>query len=110
MKQMSLFASPRKPKPRRYPDAAGFKDAGGCSEEAAKAVDRRLSENMARVLDGFRRHGPHTPDEMAELLGMNVLYFRPRCSQLLDWNYLRRTGVRRKNKSGMNAHELEACR
>lgn len=91
---------------------APHRAASDTSGAVAERIAPHIHQIDAAVLDGFRRHGPHTPDEMAAQLGLDVLIVRPACTRLASAKYtdpprLRRTGVRRPNARGNLCAELE---
>lgn len=89
----------------RYPDAPGYRRAGGTSEQAARAVAGSAAAKRARVLAEVARHGVAgaTADEIARALGLSVLSVRPRVSELNRSGFIVASGSRRKNDSGLNA-------
>lgn len=89
----------------RYPAGPGFKQAGGTSEQAARAVAGSAAGKRARVLAEVARRGGAgaTADEIAQALGLSVLSVRPRVSELNRSGFIVASGSRRKNDSGLNA-------
>lgn len=88
----------------RYPAGPGYKQAGGTSEQAARAVAGSAANLRARVLAEFARHpAGATADEVAQALGCSVLSIRPRTSELHRSGEIVATGSRRKNDSGLLA-------
>jgi hypothetical protein len=93
---------------RNYPYAPGFKEHGGTSEEAARAVTPRVRRCHEAILDVLRRRGRLTADEIAADLGMTVLYVRPRVAELRKLGRIRKVdGTRGRNASGMSAAKWE---
>lgn len=91
-KQISIFD--------KYPRSPGFKKRGTSSEAAAKV--RKPNETHKRILELLRQK-PSTADEIADLLGLSVLYCRPRFSELASKGLICETGERRRNESGLSA-------
>jgi transcription initiation factor IIE alpha subunit len=89
----------------RYPAGPGYKQAGGTSEQAARAVAGSAAGKRARVLAEVARRGiaGATADEIAQSLGLSVLGVRPRMSELHSSGEIVATGSRRKNESGLLA-------
>ena len=85
-----------------YPESPGHK-VGGTSRAAAQL----MATSAPTIRDGCRVAlellGPMTPDETADLLGRTVLAIRPRFSELKAMGHIEKTGVRRKNASGISA-------
>lgn len=91
----------------KYPEAAGHKEQGGCSEEAAATVDAAtLRGAVLRVL----RRENLTADEVACKLSLSPLAIRPRCSELFAKGLIRKTEERRCNRSGKRATVWEFVR
>jgi hypothetical protein len=99
--QMSLFGD------AGYPERPGFKEKGATSQEAAESLPD-TKESHTRIL-ALLRTGSFTPDEIASRLGGTVLYWRPRCSELVALGLVEKTAERRPNASGKNAavHKLK---
>ena len=87
---------------RLYPRSAGFKEKGGTSEKAAKAVD---AEGLRRRVLAVFPSPPTglTADEAAALVGEDRLNVRPRVTELGKLGELVKTKTRRKNRSGASA-------
>jgi len=90
-----------------YPSHPGFKKIG-TSEAAARAVgaSRKLPERKRAILDAFAASPAGlNADEAAGVLGLSVLYVRPRVTELARAKppLLVDTGATRKNKSGLSA-------
>ena len=94
----------------RYPSVPGFK-TGGASRDAAEAIKERAPTIRARVL-ALVKACPNglTADECAAELGLSILATRPRFSELYETGWIIKTGIRRKNDSGMTAHVWVAIR
>lgn len=87
-----------------YPDAPGFKAAGGASQEAAVAVAARVSRLRGIVLMAFHEAPAGlTADEVAGVVELPILSVRPRVAELHRLGEIRATEERRKNASGMTA-------
>ena len=87
---------------------AGHKE-GTTSLAAAVAVTKRLSERQAEVMavmnTRFDDAGEGmTPDEVASVLGADVLAIRPRITELHKLDKIEKTGERRANVSGLKAN------
>lgn len=89
-----------------YPNRAGYKEKGGTSQEAAKAIEAkgRASKLRAAVLGAFELGWQGTADELAHRLGESVLSIRPRVAELHKQGRIERSGVRHVNDSGAYAH------
>lgn len=87
----------------RYPNAPGWKGTETSREAAASVTTHEAYSGILAVL---RCHGPKTADEVAEIMGLSVLYVRPRCSEMKLKGWIEPTGVRRPNASGRNADVL----
>ena len=88
-----------------YPQQPGYTDHD-TSKAAAGLVSSRVTRLREIVLDAYDQ-GPMTPDEVAALIGEDILAVRPRCTELKRMGLLRKTGTRRANKSGANACVLD---
>lgn len=88
-----------------YPAAAGAKTRTGPSREAARAVTRSEKREKAqrRIIASLMLDGPATADELAERLGLDRLYVRPRVSEMVKRQQLADTGQRRRNDGGRPA-------
>lgn len=87
-----------------YPQAAGYKEPGATSQQAAEATVPRAQLLRLKVLDQLRRQ-PATADEVAERLDESILSVRPRLSELRAQKLIEPSGNRRKNRSGASAAE-----
>jgi hypothetical protein len=97
-------SSPGFDRPRpTYPNAPGFKERGGASEAAAKAVSRHAKNLRARVLDIIGRVPGRTADEYAVLLDCSILSVRPRVSELRRSGEIVPADTRKRNNGGMTA-------
>jgi hypothetical protein len=65
------------------------------SQQAARDIQPRLSESHRAILALLREHGDLTPDEAARLLGWEVLFARPRFTELHHFNLIKRAVKRR---------------
>ncbi len=83
-----------------YPEAAGFKERGGTSEDAAATVNAETLR--AEVLECLGGHDL-TADECAGELAESVLSIRPRFSELFKMGRIVKTETRRPNRSGKMA-------
>jgi hypothetical protein len=105
----AIRANPRPsastPPPSPYPLSPGSKDPDS-ADAAPTAYDANRTRQLC--LQVLRQHGPQTPDEIAARMGAEVLYIRPRCSELRAFGHVLRTGERRPNRSGKPAHVLRA--
>lgn len=91
-----------------YPDRAGYRE-NTTSRDAAKKADGRAGALRSRILELLMRHPAGlTSDETATMLGETVLSVRPRFSELRQLGHVERTGERRQNASGLNAHVFRA--
>jgi predicted HTH transcriptional regulator len=91
----------------RYPNAPGFK---------RRATSRQAAEDMKDKAPSLRDQcfsvlceGPHTADQVAEILGKSVLTIRPRLSELVRLGCIRDTGRTAPNASGKQAAIWEIC-
>jgi predicted transcriptional regulator len=83
-----------------YPENAGYKEVGGCSQEAAAEMDAKtLRGEVLTCL--FKRS--LTADETAARLDRSVLAVRPRLSELLLLGLIKKTKKKRMNVSGKKA-------
>ena len=92
-----------------YPNAPGFKDPT-TSLDAARAIEPIAGSLRAAILAAYREERPRglTADEVACRLGRSILSVRPRVTELYWQGLLERTGERRRNTSGMDAHVMRA--
>lgn len=90
-----------------YPQRAGFKSFG-TSKDAAQAVTPKIKVAHQLILDALHRHGPMTPDEIAQKIDRSILFTRPRLSEMRKLGLLHPTGEKRKNESGLWAEVLSA--
>ena len=91
----------------RYPIAPGYK-VSGTSQESAQRIAPQVKGLRAKVLASLSNHGPATPDETAERLGLSILSIRPRFSELKEIGLIEETGKRRRNDSGHSAEVWRA--
>lgn len=104
--QRDLFgAAPRLPFHRRTQGAAR-----AATMEAAERMRPDAPTLRAKVLVTIRAAGVGgmTADECAESMRESVLAIRPRCTELVKLGALRRSGERRRNRSGVSASVLVA--
>lgn len=87
------------------PHGPGFKERGGTSEQAAKAVASKSSRLRDAVLYQISLSGQRgmTADEIAAALNASVLAVRPRVSELNKMAKIKKTTERRRNESGLYA-------
>jgi predicted ArsR family transcriptional regulator len=85
-----------------YPTAPGFK-TGGTSAAAAFEVAEDAATLRAKCYELIQMRGDHTADEVAAMLDRSVLSIRPRFTELFKMGWIFKSGVRRKNDSGMSA-------
>lgn len=96
--QPDLFASGAKP--------VGPYHARGSdtSREAAERVRPTLAARQDAVLRCLRRFGPSTAEEIADVLGLKTAFLvMPRLTELSKMGRVRKTSVRRTNRSGSRA-------
>lgn len=93
-----------------YPEHPGCKEIGGTSEAAAVAIAGTARELCDQVYAVLVKYGPHTADEVAELMRKDRLSIRPRMSELFAQGFVRKTGQRRRNASGQSANVWEAVK
>ncbi len=79
--------------------------AQNTSADAAKDMHESGAAATLRkmVMDAFAKHGAMTSDEVANVLGKDILSIRPRLSELVKAGYLHNTFSKRKNNRGRNA-------
>ena len=85
-----------------YPQTPGFK-TGGTSAAAAFEVAEDAATLRARCYELIQLRGDHTADEVAAMLDRSVLSIRPRFTELFKQGRIFKSGVRRKNSSGISA-------
>ncbi len=86
-----------------YPHTPGSKEKGGCSEEAAFAIDKSGKAAMLRrkCLQILSDHSlGKTADELAEDIGEDVLSIRPRMTELFKTGRAFKTNMKRRNRKG----------
>jgi predicted ArsR family transcriptional regulator len=86
-----------------YHAQPGFKERGNTSQRASERVAPHVSRLREKVLDGFRRYGPSTADEIAGKLNLTPFTVRPRVSELARMGDIEDVKIRRKNESGHTA-------
>jgi hypothetical protein len=89
-----------------YPRSPGWTEET-TSREAAEAIETRADTVRGFVLAALKTQ-PMTADEVAQLLHESVLTVRPRVTELFQEGRIGRTGERRKNRSGRDAHVFRA--
>src|SRR5688572_4047660 len=82
--------------------------AEGTSREAAEAQQVKGPTLRRKVYDAIGRFGPEgaTPDDVANLLGLDILTVRPRFTELLNQACIEATGRRRKTGRGGEANVM----
>lgn len=90
---------------KQYPSSAGYKEEG-TSKSAAELIDAGVKTIREQVFDIIINKGNYgaTADEVAELLNLTPFTVRPRVTELFKLNKIKRTNIRRKNSSGLNAY------
>lgn len=73
------------------------------SIEAMLSVEERAPNLRTRIWRCLAKHGPQTPDEVAERIGESILSVRPQFTLLTKENKIADTGERRTNDSGRKA-------
>lgn len=73
------------------------------SIDAMRSVEPRSPNLRTRIWRALDRLGPHTPDEIAAMLGEDILSVRPQFTLLTKENKIADTGDRRRNASGRQA-------
>jgi predicted transcriptional regulator len=89
-----------------YPQSPGWKE-DTTSREAAEAIESHADTIRARVLQALREW-PLTADETAYAIEESILTVRPRVTELFKDGRIFRTGERRLNRSGREAHVYRA--
>lgn len=88
----------------QYPQVPGSK-SDGTSSAAAIKTKPRAATLRDQALSILKRNGRGmTADEIASCMGESILSIRPRISELYSMGLVRRTGERRTNTSGQQAH------
>jgi len=87
----------------RYPQTPGFKERGGTSEEAAKAVSVTCEQARGMILSLLWTKPPMTADEIAAHFGWSRFFTRPRVSQLHTLKAIKKVARKPNPDSGMNA-------
>lgn len=85
------------PPPKKYPDAPGYKEQGGTSQDAAETIDENWLINTRREVLKVLSTTPLTADEMAVKLDVNPFAMRPRMTELFKKDLIRKTDDRRPN-------------
>lgn len=89
-----------------YPHSPGWKEAT-TSLDAAEAIESHADTVRAQVLEALAAR-QMTADEVAYFLNESILTVRPRVTELFKDGRILRTGERRKNYSGREAHVYRA--
>jgi hypothetical protein len=87
----------------RYPQQPGHKELGGASQAAAEQIAPSAKTLRHRAFRCLSDHGPMTADECAIRIGEDILAVRPRFSELHRAGSIRKTDIRRPNRSGSSA-------
>lgn len=81
-----------------------FKTSGPSSEAAAAAANKAtLTDVHRQIWVEINRRGDATADEVAQQLGLQVLYVRPRVTELFQNGWLEKTGARRPSSTGSSS-------
>ncbi len=80
-----------------YPDAPGFKERGGASEEAAKAVAPSAKVMREKVYALFDKHSSLTFKEIEKMTGWHRDSIKPRLSDLFRLGKLIKVQGERRN-------------
>lgn len=84
-----------------YPNRPGFK-ARETAKAAADGLAPKAGSLRARVYDALK-HGPMTPEEIADLIGEPVMNVRPRLSELSAKDLIEDSGLRGEAMGGRKA-------
>lgn len=95
-RQMQLVFSAK-----RYPEAPGYQ-LSETSRRAAKEIESEAQTLKAACLVTLMS-AARTADEVAELLGQDILSIRPRIAELKRAGKIVDSGLRRANRSGKSA-------
>jgi hypothetical protein len=87
----------------QYPKTAGWREPT-TSRDAANAVEPKAKRLRPLVIEDLLQHPASTADEVAARLGETVLSIRPRISELKTDCTIEKTGIKRRNESGLSAH------
>lgn len=85
-----------------YPNHPGYKERE-TSRDAAEDMHTRAIVLQNAILKVLKKHDM-TADEVAAAIFEDRLSVRPRLSEMLAKNLVRKTGARRRNASGKFAH------
>lgn len=88
-----------------YGGHAGYRYGSPTSRDAAKYVTPGREQAYRDILS-LLKLCPMTPDELAEHFGWNILYVRPRCTELRKMHKIEPTGERRANSTRCSAEVL----
>ena len=89
-----------------YPEVPGHRKTR-TSKQAADRVASRTGQTRAAILSLIDAHGALTADECAELLGLRVLFVRPRMSELKKKGLVVESGIMRLSSEGCNMAAFE---
>lgn len=92
-----------------YPNTAGHQ-GGDTDKAAAKAIEKRGRAKKLRttILEKIKLCPTgSTPDEMAGIMGEDILSIRPRFTELKKRSLLVDTGIRRPSKNGKSQRVLK---
>lgn len=93
----------------KYPEAAGHRGVD-TSIEAADKVDRGGKKEAHELIATYLAHScGSTGSELAEQLGMPILYIRPRLTEMQALYRIEDSGQRRKNAGGSNERVFRLC-
>ena len=84
----------------QYPNAPGFLERNGTSQQAAHAVAPKDEAHRAIILRALKAHGSMTADQAGEVVGLNPLQCRPRVTQLYKLGLVEKTGEKRPSSGG----------
>lgn len=104
--QPSLFDR-QGPAPRPYPLDPGFKACGASKAAARVTRQRKVEADRQQILRFLEHGGPHNADEICQALGFDVLYGRPRVSELHKLGLIEKMKECRPSSRGMPAHLMK---
>jgi hypothetical protein len=97
--------------PPTYPEAPGYKEEGGTSQEAALAIEKDAQTVRGEVLRLLLQGWVLTADEIAARVNHPILTVRPRVSELFAMGVIEKLPLNRgRNRSGMSACRWRATR
>lgn len=94
-----------KPYSEVYPESPGYK-AEGTSRTAAKKMALRAGTLKALCYDEIKK-SPAAADQIAERINRTPFAVRPRITELIQLGWVRKSGRKHTNKSGMEADIVE---